>query len=596
MNNNIKLPDEMLSKNMPNARQMFSLGPNYPDCKFNEIYSMSNFVSYLPRQYMVLNMARGIDNDDDSIHEDEDQSNEDDDDDNGSDTSSACTSKHNYTYQIPIFARSLVNDKSKGYEYTVCSYRAIRGTDFTMVNAMLCNGIPLHFYADFDLPLDEIEYDKKDGEPIVKTVADAIKEALICIDAVIKEERETYKNPTFVNFDGKYTVSILYGHRDVKESAHVIFHFTGLRMFENINHCRYFYYRMLLVSLRRYPNNKRDNPLYFKKRSTGEYLCIMDPSVYNQNKLFRLIGQVKAHAKPYPNSGALFPDCGYHKMVCENPTCIYHVYRQISEFEFCLNDMRFIPRNCKGVPYLLEHLKMRKIENPDTRSSQRSLIAASAAVYGNAGTSALINFFSNSGASRVSSNMTFDSPFVSKTLSLAGRTIHDEASNTNASIVVRNVANHEDLYNLRRDIMHVIANMVTAITKQKCTFKDFNPKVQTGEVGLIASDSLMCPYYAKRCNSRYRPSDVVPMKHESNHIYYIGIIDVPMPKIMINCTSPVCGPYVKSLTNREFAEKEGFEHLRVNTDNVPEFLREAYGNMVSKYMNECMISSDFLML
>jgi len=569
----------MLTKNLPRADVLFNLGTDIPGCKYNEVYTMDNFVSYLPRQYMVLNLAKGMAPDEGSDDDDDDDNDKFDN--NGNDL------------QIPIFGRQIYG-KDRGYEYTICSYRAIMKTDFVYVNAMFRMGIPLHFYADFDLSIGEVEIETKDGEPIVKNVASAMKEALECIDIVIKEEREVYKNPTFACFDGKYTVSVTYGHREAKESAHIIFHMTGLRMFEDVMHCKYFYYKMLQVSNRRYPNNKRDNPLYFKKQKTGEYVCIMDSGVYTKNRMFRHVGQIKIKADPYPNNGALYPDCGSPTLVCRNPTCIYHVYRQISEFDFCINDARFIPRNSHGVPFMVERIKMPKLDNPDSRSS-RNLFAA-AAVYGNQGDASLMNFLSGGSSSR----RAFESPIMPSGMSLGGLSDTNPADLSNSNFANDNmrqgIVNASTLYMMRRDIMNMIASMITAKTKYKCTFKDFNPKAKNQEVGLITSDSLMCPYLGKRENPRYTPTNVVPVKHETNHIYYIVALNLPMPTVLINCSSPVCSPYVKELSKKDAKERLGFEHMKLNLDDLPEAVKEAYMERVVTYMSQCEISSDTLFI
>jgi len=567
---NIVLPPEMLTQNLPNYKKLFSLGENVEGCKHNAVYTAENDIGFLPRQHYVLDMAGVKDkktNDNNDADEDTDEDdilmeNEDDDSD----------------LKIPCWGRHKDGGSDRVYEYTICSYRAIMKTQFKYINMMLRLGIPLHFYADFDMSLKDIE--QEEGGP-VKNVGGAIKEAIESMKVVIKEEQERTRNPTFMSFDGKFTVSILYGHRDDKESAHVVFHMTGLRMFEDVRHCGYFYYRIVMANNRRYAT-KKENPLYYKRAKTGEYSCIMDWQVYSKNRMFRHIGQVKQGSKPYPNDGALFPECDSPTMVCTSPTCIYHAYRQIPETDFCANEIRFIPRNSGGVPFHVDKIKMAKIPNPFNKGS-----------WLDAGKEeSILTYITRSNTNSISPM------FGNKQLSRASGVAdtNDNNNNSNVSVVgtvAHPLANVNEIAGQRMEIMSIIAAMLSRKTGYACQAKGCDPRVPNREMGLIMSASRMCLYKGKRECSVYTSNTVKPEQHSSNHIFYNAVIDMPLPLVFVNCGNEGCRAFIESLKDEETRKRVNFERLVVDFSDTDEATQERYRNAVLRYMKNSKINMTF---
>lgn len=513
-----------LTSSIPRYNEFFDWKPLVTNAKYDPVYTTQNFIEYLPLQKDVLDVVARLD------------------------------------VNVPVFARQKASTAS---EFTVCSYKAMMETNPQFVYAMMIEGFPLHFYADFDLSLDETGTQ-------TKNIVDAMTECIECMKIVITEEQQR-GNASFCAFDGKFTLSLLYGHNPKKQSAHVVFHFTGLRMFHDVHHCRYFYNKILVVTQRRHPT-KQGNPMYYEH--AGKHVCIMDSSVYFKNKQFRLLGQRKN--KP-PYHGMLTPHCGTPELVCQSDQCIYHAFRQFTVQDYCANDPRFIPRNAEGVPFTVDILTLQETDNIDLK---RNAAICSSSSVSMGGLSAMFT----------GSNMSFPSAATRSPI-------------TYQQSIVTTGDNEHDIATRARRVMHVVVTMLTIKTKNRCTLSTFDV-AKRPESCIVGADSMWCPYkYMQkkkgmpiqgRVNEETRT-----IEHKSNHIGYTVRMALPLPSVHVSCTDPDCQAFLASCKENSTFSVAGngsneYARVRVDLSTISDEMQERYTEAVMAYMKNVNIPAVFL--
>ena len=514
----LKKPDSAFTYSRPRYSELFSYEKksDRPAATDDE-YTTDNFVSWLPRQSMAFDVLSDTD------------------------------------LRIPIWARQKPDSKS---EYTVCSYKAMMNTKPCHIFALLAKNYPLHFFADFDLPNKEEDATDGSSGSTQRFIVPAMLEAEECIKIVLAGQIET--NPAFKSLDGKFTMSVVYAHKKKKQSAHVVYHLSNLAMFKDIEHCRYFYNLVIQENNKRFPN-KADNPLYFFEN--GEYTCIMDWQVYSMNRLFRMAGQYKNDGK---FQGMVAPYCGTDKMVCDNLECVVHAYHQLSEQDYCANDMRFIPRNANDVPFIVDILTMPESLNPILKRNHANF--------------ALLNGNSNSNGVIIRENTVSRSPIMRESTTLSSNPAVPKADEQ------------------RYRIMRLIATIIATSTQSQCSFTRFEKNAT--EFGLISSLDTMCPYKYKRCRANNNfdcydkngrklrvDHDKQLAEHGSNHICYLAKILFPMPLVYISCPDEKCVGFRNSSNGLRTMNinGNGSAHATLNLSNISEELTERYMEMTNSY-------------
>lgn len=504
----------MLTRSRKNFSRLFNWETPAPASDYDQIYTADNFSGWFPKQVFVMEKTSSVD--------------------------------------IPIYAEQYPN--SPAYRYARCSYKKMMSMGLVSIYALMPESTPLHFFIDFDIPIVA-----NTPEEDTRYVSDAIEEALACLTIIFRAEIDAH-NPSFERYNGDFTIELLYGHKKTKQSAHLIVHTSNLSMIKGMSHCKSMYSRIVIENLKRHPD-KSKNPLYYKHGDT--YKCIADEQVYTPNRVFRLPGMVKNDGK---FAGVLTPDCGSDKLVCDSPSCNYHVKRQMDVSDYCANDTRFVPRTSSGVPMIVDLLEFPETSNPNLRK--------------NAGLNLSINQRSISGFLGADSNSMILAP-------RGDNSVSPFMSSNSRGFSAMLVDQTQSMQNMRTQIMQTLASLISRATRSKCTFVSFNPG--STEIGLFASDSNACPYKYRNANrsttgfsSDYSTARMI--NHVSNHVGFVAKIFLP-PKIHLICTDDVCMEYVASL-------KVGFAlqlmpgRVTLDVTETDDELYNTYRRLVLLYMRK----------
>jgi hypothetical protein len=518
------LPDEVLIENQPFFNELFDFGTE-TGSPYDETYVTYNFVQFMPLQQLMLDRYR------------EDR-------------------------PIPMCVRQkdLRFNQLGAYEYSMCSWRcmyeavASNYQRYMFSHIASGRGIRLNFYGDFDMSMGDVDEESIQSG---KCVNDAIREVYACLRIMINQQQQL-NNADFADIEPDPLAILTYAHREGKQSAHVVFFLmlkptarrhekVPYKMFADVMDCRHFYYNVLLTSAKRH-THKRDNPLYFRIKGQDAYMCIMDPKVYRTNGLMRMIMCMKRDGR---DVGRLTPDCGTKTRTCDHAaTCVYHGPQpRLSMQEFCANEMRFVPRKKDGSPMDIDLLRIARIDNPDLKANAKGL-------HSDASMSALC---------------------------------HDEDSHAHTP-VQRSRAPRQGMFEsaAKVAIMEHIAFMLQHLTGYRCVFAgSMNQHSVTGgegDMGLIASASLECMYKGKRENPQYTVDNVKTLKHSSNHIFYNAIINLPLPLVLVNCTSPKCEPFIANLKTTLGQAANNFRRLHVDFSSLPHELLDTYHKLVANYV------------
>lgn len=538
-------PDQ-LTRNQPTYAQLYSVGTDDPSAgaghgapRVAEIYTMSNFVDFLYTQEEII-------------------------------------AKINATLNIPLWTMEIADSKRR---FTICSYKAmmtwLRTHTTKHIYRLLPANIPLHMYFDFDLSTKDLGAESH-GK---KSVNAAIAETCACMEIIFARERKD--NPSFSRFDGAYTVSVAYGHKVDKESAHMVVHLSGHHMFAVQSDCFSLYGLIIHESKARHAN-LLDNPLFFQKPKGDEAGCILDGSIYYKYKNFRTVGSYKFKSRRADITGGLYPLCDNTiEKICEDPDCFYHAHHQFLDSDFLENDPGFIPRTRSGQVMVPLLLTMPSTANPNLRKN--------GALKRNIGSSSSAFSLITTGSK---------SPFSPKSLRLpshGGSSLGRRENNNRA--LVEAMFPHNHLERERRLAAQYVVAIVQEVTGVRCDFNRFNAANESfNESFNIATEKMGCCYAYRLDNPTTTPEMRLEREHKSNHIFYSARLTLPLPTVFIGCWDPDCYPFYEALWDKDVQAKKKFCVLSLNVSGVsPEALAQ-YREAVTAYARAFTIPAALLSL
>ena len=528
------IPTEKLTKNTPDYKETYSFGENIQGCRYNEVYSLSNYVRMLGEQDMAF-VLRPKD-----------------------------LPIPIFTWEKPVRAARL---------FTICSLKAmcdlIRSSGRRFFYYHITQMDPCHFYMDFDLSYDDVHPDYA-GK---RCVNGAIAEGLECVDVAIAHQRDEAKNAAFAGVTG-YTISRLDANKPGKESTHLVLHFNGLHMFENYLHAQYFCALVLHISNTRHPERK-DNPNYYFHRKSQTFRSILDFSVFSINRNWRCVGCYKNREDTAKIAGPLYPPCGTTKLICDILGCPYHTSKCFSDAEFLENSPTFVPRDlATGEPRPIKFLTLPKYEMPDLRRSGGPQPAGRG--------QGRITTFMGGGDSSMGGGSGNNSRSTM-------------AMYTPTTSTLGFATGEENVFAERRHIFSLIARMLSKI---KGTDVVYRRLVSDEFARLASNSDHECVYKYKLEHMGYTPAAGEVLRtepHDSNHIHYYARIHLPAPAIYVHCTSLNCKKFINDLQGENYRNSVGFAIQTVDVDvEGNEELMALYRTLVRAYMLKQVFPDDLL--
>jgi hypothetical protein len=455
---------------------VYAVGVSIPGCKWNAVYTTLGIGEMYPRQIMMIE-------------------------------------SRDPNIRVPVFSFEKADG---GRRYHICSYAAmmayLRSTEFKHWYSMLPPDAELHFFCDFDLSEDEIAPEHL-GQ---RSVHGAMREFLECLDLVIARLRA--KEPSWANYDGQYTVGLLYAHKTGKQSAHLVIHMSGSHMLASVKDCNHLYAMIVSESLQRHVRME-DNPMFFLDVD-GSFKCIFDKTVYSPWRNFRLVGATKNKADRTKIAGGLYPACPSWSADnpgsgCTDPDCFYHVHGNFTDADFLSNEPTFIPRLASGAPGLPCPLHVPDHENPLLKKngyrSQRDA----------GGASDLRSVFPVGSRGTESNGSLFSTP-VSRSASLGS--VMPQTPNLGR----------------RALCLSRIADIVGYVTGHSCRIARGNNE-EDPDTALVISTGNECPYAYRQKHPHVDQTVIGKMHpHKHNHVCFLVTIDLPLPRVSCRCTDPHC--------------------------------------------------------
>ena len=513
---------DMLTQSLSNYARLFSVGAPVPGSKWNAVYTDLNFVGY---HYTQKSLTDEMDED----------------------------------VPIPIFSFEKPNAHR---QYTMCSYWAmilhVRRAERRHFYHMLPPKRPLHFFCDFDLSKNDMD-PSSHGK---RSINAAMAEFLGAFEDVMRRLRCTI--PEWSSYNGDYTVSVLYGNKTGKQSAHMVVHLADSHMFEDVVSCRNLYSLIVSESMVRHPNLE-DNPLFFKPIDNGKAGCILDWQVYSFYRNFRTVASEKNKEDRSKIAGRLSPACPDFDVDaegtgCSNPDCFYHVHGDFLDTDFLANDPTFIPRLASGAASMPTLLRVPNAENPLLKRNKKRSAAAVAASEATTLKSAFSLFSRSSSLSGNETNGSIIVTPLSRTASIG------------ASAAIVNASASLDVRRLRARCFGAIARLVASATGSACEVSESDAE---GESVLITSDSHTCPYWYRTQHPTADRDAIGEMHHhESNHVCFLASIRLPLPSVSWRCTDMECREFIATFKR----------YVPVDVSTAPEEHKEAYLAVARAYL------------
>ena len=516
-------PESMQTQTRPRYSEIYSTGSDIPGCRWNDVYSRLNYHDPVATQKMVTDQrVAGL--------------------------------------PVPMFSYETPDAKRK---FALCSYRAmiehLRATPLRHWYSMTPDDVPLHFFCDFDLSADEISADQI-GK---RSVHGAMAEFRACFEHCMARLRVS--EPSWANFGGDYTVSILYGHKNGKQSSHLVVHLGGTHMFADHRMCKSMYAMIIAESLTRHPKIE-SNPMFFFDTRRDDWVCILDHAIYTPFRNFRTVASYKNKADRSKIAGGLYPRCATWDDLapgsgCSDAGCFYHAQHCFLDSDFLANDPTFIPRMSSGAPAVPVLLNVPFSDNPMLKRNRKRPLATEASKV------ALLPAAFNNSRSVSSASLS--------TLSLLSTTTASNAPMDDSEVT------------LRRRCLEAAARLIASVEGGICSVGRSALEIANDDcdTGLVSSTMQTCHYACKLKNPKHNTPEFHDIHvHRSNHTCYLVTIDLPLPRVSHRCSDPDCRKLIDKLKRPEDRQALGYDYISCDVSHAPEELRMRYGAAARAYM------------